>query len=46
LLITTEKDAVKLRTAGFPCLVAPLILTFDEPDRFDDILTRLLERLS
>lgn len=48
LLITTEKDAVKLSTIAFPCpcLVASLVLTFDESDQFDDVLTRLLERLS
>lgn len=48
LLITTEKDAVKLSKISFPCLclVAPLFLTFDESDQFDDVLSRLLERPS
>ncbi|MCM2264967.1 MAG: tetraacyldisaccharide 4'-kinase [Desulfuromonadales bacterium] len=47
LLITTEKDAVKLRTAALPCpcLVVPLDLVFDEPDCFDGVLGRLLERV-
>lgn len=44
LSITTEKDAVKLRKTGFsrPCLVAPLSLEFDEPDRLDNLLADLL----
>ena len=40
LLITTEKDAVKLRAARFPCpcLVVPLKLVFDEPGELEKIL--------
>jgi tetraacyldisaccharide 4'-kinase len=40
LLITTEKDAVKLRATTFPCscLVAPLSLEFDEPGGLDRVL--------
>lgn len=47
LLITTEKDAIKLGTTTlpFPCLVAPLVLDFDETSRLDDLLTCLLERV-
>lgn len=48
LLITTEKDAVKLRGVEFPCpcLVVPLVLEFDEPDQLDSILSKLLERMN
>lgn len=47
-LITTEKDGVKLRTADLPCpcLVAPLVLDFDESSRLDEILTHLLKGVS
>ena len=47
LLITTEKDAVKLRSVGLPCpcLVASLTLEFDEASRLDDLLNRLLEEV-
>jgi tetraacyldisaccharide 4'-kinase len=46
LLITTEKDAVKLRSAAFTviCLVAPLELTFDEPGKLERILDQVVER--
>jgi tetraacyldisaccharide 4'-kinase len=42
-LLTTEKDAVKLRAADFaaPCYQVPLELTFDHPER----LTAQLDRL-
>ncbi|NJC89293.1 MAG: tetraacyldisaccharide 4'-kinase [Desulfuromonas sp.] len=45
--ITTEKDAVKLRTVVLPCpcLVVPLVLAFEESERFDDILGPVLERI-
>lgn len=44
LLVTTEKDAVKLRAASFPCpcLVVPLVLEFDEAEELDRILERVL----
>jgi tetraacyldisaccharide 4'-kinase len=44
LLVTTEKDAVKLRAASFPCpcLVAPLVLEFDEAGALDEALERVL----
>ncbi len=44
LLITTEKDAVKLRAADLPCpcLVAPLELAIDESDELDRALERVL----
>ncbi|TLM66191.1 MAG: tetraacyldisaccharide 4'-kinase [Deltaproteobacteria bacterium] len=47
LSVTTEKDAVKLRAAGFsrPCLVAPLVLEVDEPARLDALLTEILDRM-
>ena len=47
LLITTEKDGIKLQMAELPCpcLVAPLVLAFDEAEHFDEVLTRLLERV-
>lgn len=47
LLVTTEKDAVKLSETVLPCpcLVAPLVLTFDESGQFDDVLSQLLERV-
>ena len=40
LLITTEKDAVKLQTADLPCpcLVVPLLLDFDETGELDNVL--------
>ena len=47
LLLTTEKDAVKLRAADLPCpcLVAPLELAFDEPDRLEEILEDVVKQL-
>lgn len=47
LAITTEKDAVKLRTADFPCacLVAPLILEFDGVAQLDGLLAKMQERI-
>ncbi|TRO82748.1 tetraacyldisaccharide 4'-kinase [Trichloromonas acetexigens] len=44
LLLTTEKDAVKLRAADFtvPCCQVPLELTFDRPE----LLTAHLDRLT
>lgn len=47
LLVTTEKDAVKLSATVLPCscLVAPLVLTFDETGLFDDVLSQLFERV-
>lgn len=44
LLVTTEKDAVKLRAADFPCpcLVAPLELEFDSGDELDRILEEVV----
>jgi len=47
LLITTEKDAVKLRTAKLPCpcLVAPLELVFNEPDELDRILNEVVKKV-
>lgn len=46
LLLTTEKDAVKLRAARFPCpcLVVPLSLEFDEPGGLDRVLERVVEQ--
>ncbi|MDX9708348.1 MAG: tetraacyldisaccharide 4'-kinase [Trichloromonas sp.] len=43
-LLTTEKDAVKLRAADFaaPCCQVPLELTFDRPE----LLTAQLDRLT
>lgn len=45
LLITTEKDAVKLRSTVFPCpcLVASLELVFNEPDELDRILNEVVK---
>jgi tetraacyldisaccharide 4'-kinase len=45
LLITTEKDAVKLRAASFPCpcLIAPLVLEFDEPGQLEEILEHVVK---
>lgn len=47
-LITTEKDAVKLRAADFPCpcLVASLTLEFDGIELLDGILSQRLERIT
>lgn len=44
VLLTTEKDAVKLRAADFtvPCYQVPLELTFDRPE----LLTAHLDRLT
>lgn len=44
VLLTTEKDAVKLRAADFtvPCCQVPLELTFDRPE----LLTAHLDRLT
>ncbi len=43
-MITTEKDAVKLDAAEFPCqcLVAPLALEFDEADDLDRLLDQVV----
>ena len=43
-VVTTEKDAVKLRAEEFPCpcLVVALELVFAEPDRLEEVLNRLL----
>lgn len=43
-LITTEKDAVKLDAAVFPCpcLVAPLALEFDDEDPLDGLLEQVV----
>jgi len=45
LLLTTEKDAVKLHAADLPCpcLVAPLELAIDEPARLDSVLDKVVE---
>jgi tetraacyldisaccharide 4'-kinase len=44
LLVTTEKDAVKLRPEALPgpCLVVPLELIFDEPDQLASLLARVV----
>jgi tetraacyldisaccharide 4'-kinase len=44
LLITTGKDAVKLRTADLPCpcLVAPLLLDFAETGELDNVLEEVI----
>jgi tetraacyldisaccharide 4'-kinase len=44
LLVTTEKDAVKLRAADLPCpcLVAPLVLDFDETGELDNVLEAVI----
>ena len=46
LLITTEKDAVKLRDADLPCpcLVAPLVLEFDEAGELDEALEGVIKQ--
>ena len=46
LLITTEKDAVKLRAEDFPCpcLTVGLELDFDDPARLDGLLNRLIAK--
>jgi tetraacyldisaccharide 4'-kinase len=46
LLVTTEKDAVKLRAANFPCpcLVAPLELEFDEAGELDKALEDVIRQ--
>lgn len=44
VLLTTEKDAVKLRADAFavPCYAVPLVLTFDHPELLTAYLDRLL----
>jgi tetraacyldisaccharide 4'-kinase len=46
LLITTEKDAVKLQAADLPCpcLVAPLVLEFDEAAELDKALEEVVRQ--
>ena len=45
-IVTTEKDAVKLRAEDFPCpcLVVSLELIFDAPDHLDEHLNRLFAK--
>lgn len=46
VLLTTEKDAVKLRADAFavPCYAVPLALTFDRPELLTAHLDRLLDK--